>query len=193
MERQLNTKSKQFSADDRLNHTLVQQSDAYIARKKLEQIRLQTMNEQIEQLIEENLRLKTLFDYLSKKLQPEVLIDLQEKITDLKQFEEKYQQERSHYDHEKVTIANIREYYQRKTHGVSLRMNPILKRLKRHEEIDQENTKYLVKIEDQINQEQTFFFQSQTIFKDLQKRSESQQKKRHSISTQLQIASNNIQ
>lgn len=184
---------KQFSSDDRLNRTLVQQSDAFLARKKLEQIRFQTMNDQIEQLIDENLRLKISIDNLIKKVSSEFVMDYQKKINELKQSQESYLQEQCHYEQERTIVETYREQYQRKTQQSSFQLNEILKRMKIQAEIYRENSKVLSNLEEQINREQTISFQSKRIFKNLQKRLTCQEKKRQEMSTQLQIATNNIQ
>ncbi len=124
---------KQYTTDNHLNHTLNQQYDSLLARKKLEQIRINALNEHLYSLIDENTRLKNSFEQLSNeciKINPKNLFELREKINHLKHIHQNCIQEKNLYEYTKNNYENLNEKFQRKNNQISIRINQIFKRIK---------------------------------------------------------------
>jgi hypothetical protein len=139
-------KQKEYTNDDRINHTLIQQHDSLVARRKLEQIRIQTSNEQLNSLIDENIRLKNTHEQLSNqytKINPKNLFELQEKIVQLKQIHQVCIEEKMNNEEMKINYQNLDEKLQRKTNRISFRINEILQKFKEIDRNFQENNKYI--------------------------------------------------
>lgn len=128
-------KLKQYSNDDRLHHTLIEQHDALLARKKLEQRRLDTSNEHIYPLVEENNQLKTQLENLQcqyTEINLNNLVALQNKVFRLKKIYQASAQQKLVYEHTKNNYQKVNEQLHIKTNRIIHRINGVVKRMEDH-------------------------------------------------------------
>ncbi|UJR25695.1 hypothetical protein I4U23_007046 [Adineta vaga] len=195
LERQLTIKSKQYSNDDRLNHTFSQQYDSLLARKKLEQIRMNTFNDQIHPLIDENIRLKTSFDQLYQQyteINPNHLFKLRQDIVNLKKIQQTFIEQKIQDRQIKMNYKTQDEQLQIKNNRIANRINHILYLLKENNIKLKDNTEHIHTLENTLTEEQNFCLQSKYFLTRMKNRSESYRTKQNSIQMQIQIAFNNI-
>ncbi len=136
IERQLAPQLKQYSNDDRLNHKLIQQHDSLLARKKVEQIRINSSIERIYSLIDENNRLKNFVEQLYQqytKINPNHLLELRQEILHLRQTHQTFIQQKLLYQYTKNNYQNIDGRLQIKNNRIANRIKNILNRIQQNE------------------------------------------------------------
>ncbi|CAF0760815.1 unnamed protein product [Adineta ricciae] len=195
LEHQLATKLKQYSADDRLHHTLAQQHDSFIARKKLEQIRINTSTEQLHSLLDENNYLETFVNQLYQQYtqtNPNNLSNLQIEIEHLKQTRQTLIQHKIRDRQMSTKYKTQDEQLQIKNNRIVNRIRQILNRVKENDIVFKANKEHIHTLENQLKQEQNYYLQSKYLLTRMKNRSEVYRTKQHSIQMQIQIAINSI-
>lgn len=192
----MNANLKEYTTDDRLRHTLVQQHDSLVARKRIEHIRLQTSQEQLAPLIDENFRLQMHSEQLhqqSTKIYPKKFHELEEQIAQLKDIHRVCWQEHIHDQSHRKDLQNLDEYLQRKTNRLTLRMRKILQKFQENHRFSQENFQHLQILDRQLNEQERVYLEENSHFKQTRMHLERQHSRRIRLEKQLEIASNNIQ
>lgn len=192
----MNLKLKEFTTDDRLCHTLLQQYDSLLARKRIEQLRLQTSHDQRSPLMDENLRLQIYTDQLHQRyiqINPEHLLQFQEQITQLKDIHRTSREEMIHNEMIVKNCRTIDEQYQRKLNRITLRMKTTLEKCHDNHQSSRDNSEHIQMIENQLNEQQHFYLEENARFKQMKLRLDNRHNKRIHLNKQMQIASNNLQ
>ncbi|CAF1044141.1 unnamed protein product [Adineta steineri] len=195
IDRQLRTNLKQYANDDRLNHTLIQQHDSLLARKKIDQIRIHAFNERIYPLMDENNRLKTFVEQLHRQytqINPNNLIELRQDILHLKQTYQTLKQQKLHNYSTKHNYEKKDQQLKIKNNQMTNRMKNILNRIQQNERDFKDNYQHIQILENKIIEEQHYYLQLKYTVTDMKNRSESYRTKQHSIQMQAQVAVNNI-
>ena len=97
-------------------------------------------------LIDENQRLKTLFEQLYREyteINPDNLFDLKENILHLKQIHQKFLQDKIIYQNTINNSQFIDQQLQTKNNRIINRINLILKRIQQNENIFKDNHKHI--------------------------------------------------
>ncbi|CAF3537360.1 unnamed protein product [Rotaria sordida] len=194
IERQLTLKLKQYSNDDRLHHTLIQNHDLLLTRKKLEQIRMNTLNEHLYPLIDENNQLKNQLEHLYRQyteINPNNLRELRQKIIRLRQIHQTFIQHKLIYEYTKNNYQKIHEQLHLKTSRTTIRINNILKRIEQNNIDFKNNYEHIQILENKLSEEQDHYLQSKYLLTEMKNHSESYQTKQHLIQMQIQVTLNN--
>ncbi|CAF3361258.1 unnamed protein product [Rotaria sp. Silwood1] len=195
IERQLALKLKQYSNDDRLYHVLIQNHDSLLTRKKLEQIRMNTLNERLYLLIDENDQLKNHLEHLYRQhteINPNNLLELRQKIFRLRQIHQTFIQHKLIYEYTKNNYHKINDQLYIKTSQITNRINNILKRIQQNKLDFKNNYEHIQILENKLSEEQDHYLQSKYLLTEIKNHSESYRTKQHLIQMQIQVTSNNI-
>ncbi|CAF2745505.1 unnamed protein product [Rotaria sp. Silwood2] len=195
IERQLALKLKQYSNDDHLYRTLIQNHDSLLTRKKLEQIRMNTLNERLYPLINENDQLKNHLEHIyhqSTEINPNNLLELRQKIFRLRQIHQTFMQHKLIHEYTKNNYQKINEQLHIKASQITNRINNILKRIKQNKIDFKDNYEHIQILENKLSKEQDHYLQSKYLLTEIKNHSESYRTKQHLIQMQIQVTSNNI-
>lgn len=179
-------------------------------------MQINTFNEHFYPLIDENIQLKTHLDNLQREhteLNPNILLDLQEKVYRLEQIQQTFTQHRLSFEHSKTNYHKTNEQLHIKTSKITSKIHNILKKIQQNtidfhnnnehiqmlgKDFFSEKKQYctctipILIVENKLSEEESHYLQFKYQFTEMKSHSEAYRTKQQLLKMQLQVSSNNM-